>query len=490
MACKFHKDYLYHTDYQLVSNNQNTSGKRVNVKSVSGVRIPLTPQSKALKISKLAKIFDAFFLSLKHTFLPLVCTILHNFAYLCTKMFANGLQMQNKAMTTTKLYLDNRRLKDDGTAPIKITITHNRKTTHLPTGICVRPEHWDNRSLQVVGITTKHQLNRQIASIKHEVDSIIMDIKRINTMTVKAIRKHIEDTMSGTMEVGNLIAPRFESYGVTLSNRTRQIYMTTLNKLKEFDKEFAYRTFDEIGKDYLQRFDAFLATSAPSANTRSIYMRCLRSIFNDAIDNDITTNYPFRRFKIKTEATRKRSYSVDVLRKILTAECKEEWQIKYLDFFKLTFYLIGINAVDLIHLNIYKNGRIEYTRAKTHKPYSIKVEPEAEELINKYKGKKYLLNYMDSNSNYRCFYFNMTKGLKAIKQDLVADGVEIEELTTYWARHTWATIASELDIPKDTIAAALGHGGNSVTDIYINFDIKKVDEANRKVLDYVLYNKK
>ena len=68
MACKFHKGYLYYTDYQLVSNNQNTSGKRVNVKSVSGVRIPLTPQSKALKISKLANIFDAFFLSLNQLY--------------------------------------------------------------------------------------------------------------------------------------------------------------------------------------------------------------------------------------------------------------------------------------------------------------------------------------------------------------------------------------------------------------------------------------
>ena len=61
-------------------------------------------------------------------------------------------------------------------------------------------------------------------------------------------------------------------------------------------------------------------------------------------------------------------------------------------------------------------------------------------------------------------------------------------LTTYWARHTWATIASELDIPKETIAAALGHGGNSVTDIYINFDKKKIDVANRKVIDYVVKN--
>lgn len=63
-------------------------------------------------------------------------------------------------------------------------------------------------------------------------------------------------------------------------------------------------------------------------------------------------------------------------------------------------------------------------------------------------------------------------------------------LSTYWARHSWATIAASLDIPKETIAAALGHGGNTVTDIYIDFDQRKVDEANRRVLDWVLYHKK
>ena len=60
----------------------------------------------------------------------------------------------------------------------------------------------------------------------------------------------------------------------------------------------------------------------------------------------------------------------------------------------------------------------------------------------------------------------------------------------YWARHSWATIAAELDIPKETIAAALGHSSSTVTDIYINFDRTKIDRANRQVLDYVLYNKK
>lgn len=62
-------------------------------------------------------------------------------------------------------------------------------------------------------------------------------------------------------------------------------------------------------------------------------------------------------------------------------------------------------------------------------------------------------------------------------------------ISQYWCRHTWATIAAWLDIPKETIAAGLGHGGNSVTDIYIRFDQKKVDNANRRIIDFILYGK-
>lgn len=60
-------------------------------------------------------------------------------------------------------------------------------------------------------------------------------------------------------------------------------------------------------------------------------------------------------------------------------------------------------------------------------------------------------------------------------------------LTTYWARHSWATIAASLDIPKETISAALGHQlGSTITSIYIDFDQAKVDRANRQVIDYIL----
>lgn len=61
-------------------------------------------------------------------------------------------------------------------------------------------------------------------------------------------------------------------------------------------------------------------------------------------------------------------------------------------------------------------------------------------------------------------------------------------LSTYYTRHTWATLAAYLEIPKETIAAALGHGKKDVTDIYISFDQNKIDEANRRVIDYLNKN--
>lgn len=124
----------------------------------------------------------------------------------------------------------------------------------------------------------------------------------------------------------------------------------------------------------------------------------------------------------------------------------------------------------------------------------MKVEPEARVLIEKYAGTDHLLSIMDGRKDYLQYVRQTNNALRKIG-DCDRSGLGgkkthhaiCPELSTYWARHTWATIAASLDIPKETIAAALGHGGNTVTDIYIDFDRRKVDEANRKVLDWVLY---
>ena len=194
-------------------------------------------------------------------------------------------------------------------------------------------------------------------------------------------------------------------------------------------------------------------------------------------------------------ATAKRSLTAEQLRALFNCPT-DEHVTKYLDMFKLMFFLIGINSIDVCNLKKVRDGRVEYHRSKTNRLYSIKVEPEAMEIIKKYPGKGQLLDIMDRYENHKDYVKRMNWNLKHIGEvEVGKQGKKMYKplfpfITSYWARHSWATIAAELEIPKETIAAALGHGGNTVTDIYIDFDRKKVDEANRRVIDYVLYGKK
>lgn len=137
--------------------------------------------------------------------------------------------------------------------------------------------------------------------------------------------------------------------------------------------------------------------------------------------------------------------------------------------------------------NLTSGGRIQYHRAKTNRLYDIKVEPEALELINKYRGKKYLLNPLDK---YKDYLHHMNDALKTLgrvyKLGIGWTGDSLfSDISSYWSRHTWATIAYQIDIPHDVIGQALGHAESDTTDIYIRYDNTKVDRANRQVIDYI-----
>lgn len=306
--------------------------------------------------------------------------------------------------------------------------------------------------------------------------------------------------------VGTFVT-QFKKFIDGKTNRgTKEVYKYTLDKIHAFDPDIDKKSFEDITLQWLTDFENFCARTA-SKNARNIHLRNIRAVFNNAIDYEITAAYPFRRFKIHPEATRKRSLTVEDLRKLFSYPV-EEYAVVYRDMFKLIFMFIGINTVDLHALeSVTPEGRIEYKRAKTGRLYSIKVEPEAMELINKYKGEKGLLCIADRWSDSRNFRHQCNKALQLIgakknkggrleggnpkKTDKTDRPKGIwPELTTYWARHSWATIAYSIGISKDVIAQALGHGGNTVTDIYIDKDQALVDDANRRVLDWVLYSKK
>lgn len=384
-------------------------------------------------------------------------------------------------MANLKIFLDARHVSiKTNESALKVAVSNLSKTAYIPLGISIKTTQWNADSCKVVQHPKRKSINDTISTTLSEYRVILSEISAnydLSTVPANELRNTLVDWKnSDKIRIDdNCVMSVFLRFMEHKTGRTENLYQCTEKKIRAFwGKEADRLRFEQVNVEWLHRFNNYLAQTAPSANARSIHMRNFRAVFNFAIDNEITTNYPFRRFKIKSEPTRKRNFDVETLRAIFNADVLDPWMEKYRDLFKLTFMLIGINFVDLCNLSDVRNGRIEYVRAKTHKPHSIKLEPEIEEIIGKYRGDNHLLNYMDTYKDYRSFYMNTCTGLKAIRERIVEKNVaNIDTLTTYWARHSWATIAASLDIPKETIAAALGHSSHTVTDIYIEFDYRK-----------------
>ena len=412
-------------------------------------------------------------------------------------------------MAKAKFFLDTRRTKQGSPSVLKVAIGHRDKTAYISLTAKLLPEQWDAEHSLVINHPEQQLLNIYIMGVMQKVERtlyILADEGELPAMTANDIKLEIEkrinpekvERQEAIKRERNTFLARLLKFANSKKESTRGVYMQTHNRLLAYLGETKLKrlTFEDITKEWLAKFELFLAQTAPSKNARNIHLRNIRAVFNEALDDEITTNYPFRRFHIRPVATPKRNLKVEDLR-ILFNYPVEAYAVKHLDMFKLMFFLIGINGIDLYNLKEIKDGRIYYNRAKTGRLYSIKVEPEALEIINKYRGKTHLLDIHDSYKYHQDYLKKMNNALKRIGpvKRKGRGGKKIleplfPELSSYWARHTWATIAASLDIPHDTIAHALGHGGNTVTDIYIEFDQKKVDDANRRVIDWVLYGKK
>ena len=412
-------------------------------------------------------------------------------------------------MANTRFYLDVRRASQERPGLLKVAIAHKGVTALFSLDVKLFANQWDCKKQRVVNHPDQQLMNVHITSVKQQIDRIVLSLAddgRLGSMTTTELKSHIDDQLhperleaKKAAEVkANSFAYRFTRFAESKSKSTCGVYTQTYRRMLAFvgDKLEKLR-FEDVTKEWLKNFDKFMAQTAPSQNARNIHLRNIRAVFNDAIDDGITTCYPFRHVPIRPVATPKRNLKVDELRMLFSYPA-EEHALYYIDIFKLMFMLIGINMVDLCHLKEVENGRIYFNRAKTHRLYSIKVEPEAMEIIERHGGKNWLIDVLDHYKDHNDFTRKMDKVLKKIGpvKRVGLGGKKIysplfPKLSTYWCRHSWATIAStDLDIPKDTISHALGHGNNTVTDIYIEFDQRKVDEANRRVLDWVLYGKR
>lgn len=227
------------------------------------------------------------------------------------------------------------------------------------------------------------------------------------------------------------------------------------------------------------------------------YFRDLRTMFNEARDlyNDEDKgvfkipHYPFKKFKLKeAPISAKKALPIEIIKKIINCKVKPGSRMEMSrDLYSTSFYLCGMNAVDMFHFEKISNGRIEYKRSKTKGRrsdeafISVKAVDEAMPNIYAYFGK---LNKRYSTPN------NLNKAL-SIGLSEIAEELNIPHFTFYSARHSFATIArNKCKCSKDDIAMAMNHVDQNLktTDGYIETDWSIVDEVQSKVIEYLNKN--
>lgn len=385
-----------------------------------------------------------------------------------------------------------------------LRISNNRKSAYVKIGLTLTEDELESAlSAKPAArlLTARRLLNGYNQKLEQIRVNLLLegrkdeDVKTIRTIVEESFFQTPSDEDSGERFFCRYFQSQIEQCRNAGYRKSREY---TLNKIRDTYPDADSLTFEDISLKWLTDFDRRLSGQGASQNTRVIHFKNIRTVINRAIDDELTDSYPFRRFKMRQEATRKRSLPVGELRRLFTCGV-ERHQEFYRDMFKLIFCLIGINVVDLHGLKeISPDGRVEYRRAKTHRLYSVKVEPEAMEIIERWRGVNGLTKASDRWIDHNDFKSQLNKALKRIGDVRIAGRGGKKEITpywpeisSYWARHSWATIAYELDIPKDVISQALGHSsGLDVTEVYINRDQRKVDEANRRVLDWVFYGKR
>lgn len=358
------------------------------------------------------------------------------------------------------------------------------------------------------GVADYKQKNSLIAKRLAEAHSLLLDFEKNRIpVTLERFKEGFQIKKSQ-----DFVFPFFDQVVKHFTDSRKignaGIYTTVKNSLQKFRNNNQLR-FSDITLTFLQKYEAFLFKEGLKGNGISLYMRTLRAAYNKAIAQKVTDIrlYPFHNltnpngYKISDleTATIKRAISIEDIRNIEALETtpystKHDSKL----YFLFSFYCRGINFTDmalLTSVNI-QSGRIVYTRAKTRnkKIFSLEILEPVKEILayfekHPFKAGEYLFPILNDKK----FVTDQQKktriqtALKQLNSDLKTLGSDAKikiPLTTYVARHSWATAMKNKGISTAQISEGLGHQDEKTTQIYLeDFENSVLDEASRKLLE-------
>jgi len=423
---------------------------------------------------------------------------------LCTETCAKYIIMSQKV----KIMLNPKHTLKDGYKAVVLRLTVQRKRTYISLGLKTLPENWNLK-------TARFKKNHSPLTYKEDNFKIDFYIQKANEALLNIERKEIplnasnfKKYFSNKAKVQNIfeffdeIIEELQKKGKLGSAKN---YRSCRNALARFHKKNTL-TYREIDINFMNKFEVFLFATC-SGNGIASYMKEFKSLFNKAIARERCKieDSPFKSlynpngysYNKLLKPTRKRAISVDDLKKIINFHTEPDTILRNnQNYFLFSFYNVGMNFTDIVHLkweNI-NNGRIMYQRKKTGKRFSIKILPQVQKILDYYQERKFDSEYIfpilsekhnteelrQRRSKYALETLN--KKIKIIGN--LANVPNSEMITSYVARHTWASYMKSLGKSHAEIGRGFQHSSEKITDIYITELVDTTtDSMNEALLD-------
>ena len=408
--------------------------------------------------------------------------------------------------TTIEAVLYTSKTLSNGQHPIMLRLTKNRKRKYISLHISLALQYWDAEKCKPRrNCPDKERIEALIQQKTQELQSQVMDFKTsdkeytLNTLVEKASRKVVRQTVGEYLNgyIDRLLAEKRVG-----NAKTFQELRTSLTK---FCRSLDFY-FIDIDAEWLKRYEQWLRVERHySDNSIGIRFRSLRVLYNSAITDGLIkkTDYPFDTFKVSRfkEATAKRSLTKEDIRRIM--DCEVRTLTKYpkpflqlaKDLFLFSYLSCGINLTDILHIRYADivDGRLVFNRQKTGKLLSFQLQPAALDILDKYRQlnahpQDYIFPVLRRSVHVTAQqqYGRVQRTNKRINRYLKLIGEHLHlpiTLTTYVARHSFATVLKRSGVSTSIISESLGHSSEKITQIYLDsFENSQIDAAMQNLL--------
>jgi integrase len=388
--------------------------------------------------------------------------------------------------------LDKRRPKKDGLYPVKVRVTFQRKQKYFPTGVSLTQSDFD----LITNQTTKKHLRsamEKILAMESKIRKAIDSIKDFSFEELDSLLLKKQSTTSST-EVYDLFDEIISNLNAEGRISTASAYKDARNSLAGYKAKLQFK---QVTVQFLKNYEARMKEEGKTISTLGIYLRHFRAIYNRAIEKGIIEQkyYPFgkNRYQIKAPRNIKKALTIEQISKIIDYDVIEgSTQHFARDIWLFSYLCNGMNIKDIISLK-FKNligDTIQYDRSKTSntiqnpKPIVITLLPQAKTILNRWAVNKkkeddYIFHVLRKDITELQKQKDKDQFVKTINKYMKEIGKEIgydKPLTTYAARHSFATVLKRSGAPTEFISESLGHKSLQTTEAYLD----SFEDSSRK----------